>query len=820
MPLPLPSLDTRRWSDLVDEARAMIPRYAPNWTDHNIHDPGITLVELLAWLVEMDIYQLNRVPAAHKRKFLALVGVRPLGAQAARALLSVTPERPASMPADATLDAVDLLAGAQFVATSSEKKAYRFRSTEALHAVRTSIATALVQQNAALPPRDALKGWIESGTVAPFGLEPQAGAAFWLGFDHPLPEMEPVQFAITLAGGRSGPDERRRIAAEAEAQAALCRPTFNKMCDDSEAELAPASAASAVLLHHSVRLVWEFYTAAGWRILDPDAGEVWDDTRALTLDGLVRVTLPEAMARLDGGNGRLLYYLRARVAAGEYDTPPILRRTIINGLPVEQAIPASAAYLIQPGVVEIGTPTDHPRFAFDDGIAITALDFTTDAPQVPIRYFRPATAAEPGVLIAEMVAIGRSDGTPDQRMALRLPSVQADSLHVFSDDPLGGWQAWASVPDFDAAGGTDAVFALDGASVVFGDGDHGRIPPDGAVIFARCNATAAASGNLRGGQINTLAPSLANWILFDLADFEAVVTDVAALLTADFDALWKALSPASYAAAAARLGVIANLDAAEGGMPAETLTHATGRAVSLLQAPTRAITAADYNALALATPGTAIARTHGLAGQHPAYPCLAAPGIVTVIVVPDAKGIRPLPSAGLIGVVRRFLNRRRIVGTYIEVVAPSYVTVQINAQVKTLPGAARSRVQADVIAALNAFLNPLTGGAAAIAASARSRTLKPSASASAAATPGLTALAPPPAVAPALRPAPPPEPGCPFGRDVYRSEILQVIDGVAGVDNVLALELIGDGAASDCGNLCVGAAQLVVPGEHSIEVVT
>ena len=121
MPLPLPSLDTRRWSDLVDEARAMITRYAPNWTDHNIHDPGITLVELLAWLVEMDIYQLNRVPAAHKRKFLALVGVRPLGAQAARALLSVTPERPASMPADATLDAVDLLAGAQFVATSSEK---------------------------------------------------------------------------------------------------------------------------------------------------------------------------------------------------------------------------------------------------------------------------------------------------------------------------------------------------------------------------------------------------------------------------------------------------------------------------------------------------------------------------------------------------------------------------------------------------------------------------------------------------------------------------------------------------------------------------
>jgi len=38
--LPLPDLDDRRWTDLVDEGRSLIPIVAPAWTDHNIHDPA------------------------------------------------------------------------------------------------------------------------------------------------------------------------------------------------------------------------------------------------------------------------------------------------------------------------------------------------------------------------------------------------------------------------------------------------------------------------------------------------------------------------------------------------------------------------------------------------------------------------------------------------------------------------------------------------------------------------------------------------------------------------------------------------------------
>jgi hypothetical protein len=61
MPLEIPNLDNRRWADLVEEARALIPRVAPRWTDHNVHDPGMTFIELFAWLAEMQLYQLNRV---------------------------------------------------------------------------------------------------------------------------------------------------------------------------------------------------------------------------------------------------------------------------------------------------------------------------------------------------------------------------------------------------------------------------------------------------------------------------------------------------------------------------------------------------------------------------------------------------------------------------------------------------------------------------------------------------------------------------------------------------------------------------------------
>ncbi len=85
MALPLPNLDDRRFADLIEELRTRIPRYAPGWTNHNASDPGITLLELLAWLSETILYRLNRVPPGLYHNFLLLTGNHCQPARAARA---------------------------------------------------------------------------------------------------------------------------------------------------------------------------------------------------------------------------------------------------------------------------------------------------------------------------------------------------------------------------------------------------------------------------------------------------------------------------------------------------------------------------------------------------------------------------------------------------------------------------------------------------------------------------------------------------------------------------------------------------------------
>ena len=104
MSLPVPNLDDRHFQDLVDEAKRRIPRYSPQWTDHNVSDPGITLVELFAWLTEQYLFRLNQVPDKNFITFLDLIGVRLQPAQPAKGDVTFTlsaaptPERRAIIP--------------------------------------------------------------------------------------------------------------------------------------------------------------------------------------------------------------------------------------------------------------------------------------------------------------------------------------------------------------------------------------------------------------------------------------------------------------------------------------------------------------------------------------------------------------------------------------------------------------------------------------------------------------------------------------------------------------------------------------------------
>jgi hypothetical protein len=75
MPLPVPTLDDRSFDELVREARALIPRYSNVWSNHNVSDPGMTLVELFAHLTESAIFQLDQLPPETLDVFLELVGI-------------------------------------------------------------------------------------------------------------------------------------------------------------------------------------------------------------------------------------------------------------------------------------------------------------------------------------------------------------------------------------------------------------------------------------------------------------------------------------------------------------------------------------------------------------------------------------------------------------------------------------------------------------------------------------------------------------------------------------------------------------------------
>ena len=85
--IPPPKLDDRTFNDIVEEAISMIPRYAPEWTNHNPSDPGITLIELAAWMTDLLIYRLNQVPDKNYVAFLNLLGIKLRAPRAARALV-------------------------------------------------------------------------------------------------------------------------------------------------------------------------------------------------------------------------------------------------------------------------------------------------------------------------------------------------------------------------------------------------------------------------------------------------------------------------------------------------------------------------------------------------------------------------------------------------------------------------------------------------------------------------------------------------------------------------------------------------------------
>ena len=109
MPLDahVPLIDDRGFDDIVAEIRARIARYTPEWqpvwNDVNDNDPGITLAQVFAWLSEMLLYRMQRVPELNYIKFLELIGIelqpaRPATAEVSFAVAAADPRPVVPVP--------------------------------------------------------------------------------------------------------------------------------------------------------------------------------------------------------------------------------------------------------------------------------------------------------------------------------------------------------------------------------------------------------------------------------------------------------------------------------------------------------------------------------------------------------------------------------------------------------------------------------------------------------------------------------------------------------------------------------------------------
>jgi len=640
MPLPKPALDNRRFDQLVSETRGLLSRASPQWTDHNASDPGITLLELGAWLAEQNIYRFDRLSDEARRAFVRLLGFEPLAAGVARTVVALHSTAPIQLPPRIQL---------------SSDQGPLFESTAAQY-----VSPARLQRIAvdSVQPADESARNEARSPFHPFGLRPRLGHALLLGFDRAL---DAAAATLSLhAWTDHWPQDAATRAALIDAQRNGCPPWQQ---------------------HYRVRTAWEYRSSAGWQPLS----NVVDETRALTLTGFVRFDAPVDHTRhpADG-----LFYLRCRIARGRHECPPQLAHIAFNALSCEHALSRAARHL--------GASRGHAGAVF---------------------------------------AIGEAP-------------VVAGSIQLRLDDGAGATQDdWREAADWDRAGAHDRVFRLDAerGELHSGDGLRGEIIPAGFSLLAAYRHGGGSEGNVAAGTLIDVPPNMQNLTLAPLLGLGARITVVQPF-------------------------------AAEGGAPREPIAQTQARAFEAASRVDKAVTLTDIERITLDTPGVPVARAAALADLDPLLPCVAAPGTVTVVVIPLCRRPGPMPSQALLDAVARHLEPRRLVASQIHVAPPRYRRISVEATLHLACGADAQHAERAARARIDAFLDPLSGG--------------------------------------------PDGTGWPFGRPVYRSEVMALLAGTVGIDRVTQLGLRAGADGPTCDNVELCPHELVRPGRHRLHIET
>ncbi len=589
MPLEdhLPQIDDRRYDDIVAEVRTRIARYTPEWqpvwTDLNDSDPGITMVQVFAWLSEMLMYRMAQVPKLNYLKFLELIGVELNPAEPARVDITFPvkknyPQPYVIIPARTQVSGEDPEGGPPVV----------FETDRAIYALTSSLQALVVwsgsnYRSVTVENKNANEGF------QPFGPLARPDAALMFGFRY---EDSPARTDFP--------------SVEVDL-------TFWALPDPAVSGAVSCSLPQS-LQHPPATLRWEFWNGSNWLGLDL----LKDETLALTRSGHVRVKIPMGntlqLAEMAGETGKY-FWMRARVVESQYEKPPHMLAVRAN--------------------------------------TISAIQAETIQNEV----------------------LGGSNGRRDQIFRLANAPVLAGTLRLEVDEG-DGYKPWEEKTDFFGSKNDERHYVLNRASgeVRFGDGVNGAIPV-GNVNNAGNNVVArqyrfggGKRGNLSSGKIKT-----------PVASIEGV--DESA---------------------------VSNLLPAYGGREEETLEDAKKRAPRTIKSRCRAVTAEDYEYLAMQAGN--VRRAKALPLHHPDFPEIQVPGVISVIVVPDSEDPNPIPSEGTLRTVCAYLDQRRLLTTELYVIRPTYQLVKIDLEVIVKDNADLAEVKQVIEAALLNYFHPLKGG--------------------------------------------------------------------------------------------------------------
>jgi predicted phage baseplate assembly protein len=285
------------------------------------------------------------------------------------------------------------------------------------------------------------------------------------------------------------------------------------------------------------------------------------------------------------------------------------------------------------------------------------------------------TAARTPILKDIVLQVLEADLPADAERVLR--SLPADATEVLRDErgrPLAVWVRWSETADFLGSGPEDRHYTVDRQTgeIRFGDGRHGRIPPRNGnnIRLRRYQVGGGSRGNKPANTITQLR------------------------------------SAVPYVEAAT------NLVAASGGFDREDMPSVYGRGARLLRHRGRAVTAEDYEDLALlASPEVARARCvpmRDLAADPDAHRSVL--GIVSLIVVSRSDAKKPLSSVPLLDRVRQYVDERRDPAANLIVLGPEYVQVSVETELVPEVIEESAAVRDAVTQRIDAFLHPLSGG--------------------------------------------------------------------------------------------------------------